>query len=472
MQRTSTKARVVIAGILLVFVARIAATYPVLTDTSDEDWHISAGLDYLRTASYEYEPQHPPLGRLAVAALPYWFADLKLGPFEDPWSHDWLEKDLDFYWWTLSLARIGNLPFGVLLILVTFLWSRDLFGERAAVVAALIASCSPNLLAHAGLATLDIATASTYVAACYTIWLWSRTGRWRHCVLASASASAAFLSKFSTLGFLPPVLVAFLFLGSWKRTQDNPRVKIFNPRLASQLAVFILCGFMLCWGAYLFDTGSLSPSVRTRVESSPIPSYSPERILVSLLGDTPVPAPAFWQGIIDVMRHNRRGHRSYLLGEIYYDGRWYYFPVALALKTPLPLLILVIGGLIYLGSQGWKLTDPIWVLIAPVLVVLGGSVQTNINIGIRHVLPLYPFLAMLAAAPLGERVLFRRPVRKAGILLGLVLPWYVIESAAAHPDYLPYFNQTVRGQEEEYLADSNLDWGQDLGRLVAVRRGP
>jgi len=293
MKNTSTKTRAALGVILLVFVIRTAATYPVLTDTLDEAWHISAGLDYLRTGSYDYEPQHPPLGRLAVASLPYWFADLKLGPFEDPWSGDWIEKDLDFYWRALTLARVGNLPFGVLLILVTFFWSRDLFGEHAGLVAALIASCSPNLLAHADLAALDIATASTYLAACYATWLWSRTGLWRYCFLAVACASAAFLSKFSTLGFLPPLLIAFLFLGSWERTQGNAKSKVLNARLASQLGVFAVCGCMLCWAAYRFDIGSLSPSVRARVHSSAIPPHSPERILVSLLGTAPVSSARF-----------------------------------------------------------------------------------------------------------------------------------------------------------------------------------
>lgn len=467
MKHTSTKTRIALAAIVLVFVIRIIATYPVLSDTLDAAWHISAGTDYLRTGSYDYEPQHPPLARLAVAVLPYWFADLKLGPYADPWSGDWEEKDLDFYWRTLSLARMGNLPFGILLILVAFLWGRDLFGEGVGVVAALIASCSPNLLAHAGLAALDIGTTSTYFAACYAIWLWSRTRRWRYCFLSAAGVSAAFLSKFSTLGFLPPVFVAFMLLGMRERIRGDAKLKILDARFAAQLGVFVVCVCLLCWGAYGFDVGSLDPSVRARIQASQIPSHSPERVVVSLLGDTRVPAPAFWQGIIDVMSHNRRGHRAYLFGEIYQDGRWHYFPTAMALKTPLPFLVLVIIGVIYLGKQGAKLANPIWVLVFPVAVVLGGSMYTNINIGIRHILPLYPFLAMLAAAPFQALIPLRRPMGKAGVFLTLLLVGHVIESAIAHPDYLAYFNQTVRGREKEYLADSNLDWGQDLARLAA-----
>ncbi len=460
------KLRIALGFIILVFVTRIVATYPVLTDTIDAAWHIGAGLDYLRTGVYDYEPQHPPLGRLAVAALPYWIADLKLGPFENPWSGDWIDEDIDFYWKTLTLARPGNLPFGVLLILVTFLWTRDLLGDGAAAVAALIASCSPNILAHAGLATLDIATAATFLAACYAIWLWSRTGAWSHCFLSAAGANAAFLSKFSTLGFLPLVFVGFMVLGRWRALQEGESARIFNPKPVAQLVVFVLCICLLCWGAYGFDVGPLAPPGEVYLSDSSAPAHSPERVVASLFGVKQVPAPMFWRGIIDVMRHNRRGHRSYLFGEIYRDGRWYYFPVVLILKTTLPLLILAIVGVIQLRKQGFNPANPVLVWGLPAAIVLGGSLYTNINIGVRHILPLYPFLAMLAAGPFQEPQQLFRPKRKVGAVLALLLCWHVVESVAAHPDYLAYFNQIARGREGEYLADSNLDWGQDLARLA------
>jgi hypothetical protein len=459
------KLQIVLGFVILVFAARIVATYPVLSDTIDAAWHIGAGLDYLRTGVYDYEPQHPPLGRLAVAALPYWIADLELGPFEDPWAADWISEDIDFYWKTLTLSRLGNLPFGVLLILVTFLWTRDLLGEGAATVAALIASCSPNILAHSGLATLDIATAATFLAACYAIWLWSRTGTWSRCFLAATAASAAFLSKFSVLGFLPLAFVGFMVLGLWRALREGKRVRVLSAKPIAQLAVFVLCICLLCWGAYGFDVGAIAPPGEVYLSGSSAPPQSPERVVASLFGDKEVPAPVFWQGIIDVMKHNRQGHRSYLFGEIYQDGRWYYFPVVLILKTTLPLLILIMVGVMQLRKQGFNPTNPLLVWGLPAAIVLAGSMYTNINIGVRHILPLYPFLAMLAAGSFQAPRQLLRPIRKGGALLALLLCWHVVESAAAHPDYLAYFNQIVRGQEGEYLADSNLDWGQDLARL-------
>ena len=164
----------VLVVILLVFVCRVVSTYYVFTNVIDAPWHISAGLEYLRTGNYDYEPQHPPLARLALAALPYWLEDLRLGDFDRPWAGDWLNRELDFYWHTLALARFGNLVFAIPLLLVVFVWSRDLFGPMGGLAAVLAASCSPNLLAHSGVAALDIGNAATVFVAAYFLWRWSR----------------------------------------------------------------------------------------------------------------------------------------------------------------------------------------------------------------------------------------------------------------------------------------------------------
>ena len=467
MYSTQKKLRVLLGIVIFVFVARISATYPVLSNVVDSPWHIAAGLDYLRTGDYAYEPQHPPLGRLAVAVLPYSLEDLKLGPFDDVWSGDWVEKDLGFYWSTLTLARVGNLPFAILLLLVTFLWTRDLFGPRAGVMAALLASCSPNLLAHAGVAALDIATASTFVAACYAIWLWSRTQGWRDCLLAAVAVSAAFLTKFSTLGFLPPVFIVYMLLA---RARDF-RAGLMSKQALVQFAVCVAVVIVLCWGAYGFDYGNIArPDEAYWSGGSPAPPGSLKESATACLGDAQLPAPMFWRGLIDVMRHNGEGHRAYLFGDISQEGWWYYFPVVLAVKTSLPLLILAVIGAVQIGRGEVGADSPLFVLLLPVAAVLGTSMAANINIGVRHILPLYPFLAMLAAYLFRGSTSLFRPFRRVMTAFSLLLVWHMTESVAAHPDYLSCFNQIARGRETRFLADSNIDWGQDLARIARFQR--
>ena len=443
----------VLIVILLVFVYRVVSTYYVFTNVIDAPWHISAGLEYLCTGNYDYEPQHPPLARVALAVLPYWLEDLRLGDFSTPWSGDWLNRELDFYWYTLALARVGNLVFAIPLLVVVFVWSRDLFGPIGGLVAVLAASCSPNLLAHSGVAALDIGNAATVFVAAYFLWRWSRESGWRYCLLAALSVCAAVTTKFSALVFLPLIAAGYYLMGRRDRPRSTPSDR------ASLGVAFVLTVVMLCWAVYGFDFGRVPE--RTGDETA----------LAATIGSMTLPSPQFWRGILDVVEHHEKGHYGYLMGEISEHGWWYYFPIAVALKTTPALLILAALGVVlaFLPRSERSLAGPALVLAWPIVVILAVAMISNLNIGIRHVLSIYPFLAVLAAAAFaGERSLrFRTRVTiPALVLLGL----HVADSLAVHPDYLAYFTPVVRGNEKEYLVDSNLDWGQDLGRLAKFVR--
>src|SRR5262249_21195034 len=176
---------------------------------------------------------------------------------------------------------------------------------------------------------------------------------------------------------------------------------------------------------------------------------------------------SFWdfaEGIMALKAHNDTGHLSFLLGHVKAGGWWYFYPVALAVKTPIPLLLTGIPGLYLLARDGWREKKP-W-LWAPVLlfltILLFASFFSRINIGIRHVLILYAFLALAGAYALG--CLWRARPRTGTLAATLVVLWQVSTWVTAWPDYFPYFNETV-SHPERVLVDSDLDWGQDLRRL-------
>jgi hypothetical protein len=178
------------------------------------------------------------------------------------------------------------------------------------------------------------------------------------------------------------------------------------------------------------------------------------------------------EGIIAVKAHNDAGHLSFLLGQLRSTGWWYFYVVALAVKTPIPLLLTGPAGMVALAREGWKEADG-WRL-APLLLfltVLGfASGFSRINIGIRHVLVLYPFMAVGGAylIALAWRRLRRAAVRPLAVvgsgLLVVLVTWQMLTLWTANPDYLPYFNEAV-AHPERVLVDSDLDWGQDLRRL-------
>ena len=243
MKLTNKRARLFLLVVILLFVGRITSTYRVFNDVTDENLHIGAGLEYLQLGSYTFEPVHPPVGRVAVAALPYFFGDLRLiPPYDRPFlsSHVWAvweTRNADYYWKTLTLARAGNLPFAVLLLLFVYRWGVQLCGKRAALDACLIAACCPSLIAHAGLATLDIGLAATTLVAAYFLWRWSHEPNWRYCLFSGGSVALAWTSKFSTIGFLLPIIVCYFVVARWKRWRSGGSLGREKVRLGLMRAV-------------------------------------------------------------------------------------------------------------------------------------------------------------------------------------------------------------------------------------------
>ncbi|MCX6626445.1 MAG: glycosyl transferase, partial [Candidatus Solibacter sp.] len=169
------------------------------------------------------------------------------------------------------------------------------------------------------------------------------------------------------------------------------------------------------------------------------------------------PAPQLLDGLWQVHNHVDAGHTAYLLGRHSFHGWWYFFPVALGVKTPLAILLLAALGV-------FALRRPLWMPAVLTAVILLINLPTSLNIGVRYMLPLYPLLALTAG--IGTVWLWRKR-RAAAIVL---LLWTAVSSAAAHPDYLAYFNELAGSTPERILVDSDLDWGQDMARLAAELR--
>jgi hypothetical protein len=191
----------------------------------------------------------------------------------------------------------------------------------------------------------------------------------------------------------------------------------------------------------------------------------------SLGGRLPFLAPELAKGIAQVQRHNAAGHSAFLLGENSQTGWWYFFPVTLAVKTPIPFLLFATLGVVLAARS--MLVRPAWQQLAPAVaavVVLAVSMTSNINIGVRHVLPIYLLLAVFAglgAVAAWNAKRFRGWSSTAAAVLAL---WLVVSSVRTHPDYLAYFNELAGGRPERIVVNSDLCWGQDYFRLVDTVR--
>ena len=429
------------AGFVLLAVVRIVATYHVFATTADEPAHLACGLQYVAQHIYRYEAQHPPLTRAMIALLPYLSGTRPRGQ-----PHFQLEGwDLIVYQHhpeqTVTLMRLGNLPFFVLGCLVVFYWARRYFGAASGVVATGLFTLIPTVLAHAGLATTDMGLTACLGAAFLALLVWAEEPSMKHGAILGFLLALALLSKFTALVFFPVgACMARVFYRAAGGGGTGGRPQPAKPRAASLAIAAGVCLFAV-WGAYFFSFDK-------------VPVWN-----VSL------PAWEYFDGIRDALDHNASGHFSYLLGQPRSHGCWYYFPVALGVKTPLAFLALLAVGI----GVCWRHRRHVAYLmpLAFALGILLPAMSAGVNIGVRHVLPVY--LAFSVIAALGLVQLARLSSRRAwagAAALGLVL-WLAATGALHHPDYIPYFNELVPGQPDRVLCDSDYDWGQDTKRLAA-----
>jgi hypothetical protein len=427
---------------------RIVATYEVLSETYDEGIHIAAGMELLDRGQFTWEPRHPPLARTAVALGP-WLSGIRSQGMPDFWSEGRAIIHAENADRTLFLARLGVLPFFILACVMLWAWTARIAGEAEAAVAVSLFSLTPIVLAHAGVATTDMALVGTLTA------LWFAASRWLESPDRSTSAwlgiagAAALTAKLSVLAHFGGTVLMVLLLRWWfarsvgdeARSEGGALTLSTNHWRGLRLAV-PLC-FLVVWAVYHFQMGSV--------------------------GGVPVPLTSLAQGVRDVARHNDLGHASYFLGSAYSDGKLLFFPVGIAVKAPLTLLVFGIAGAFLLAGRArwtrdWRPAVPVIGAIA----VLAPAIPAHINIGVRHVLPVFVVLALCGGVALVAA--WRRAAATGRVVLVGLAAAGLWSTAPVHPDYLAYFNELAGPHPERILVDSDLDWGQDLRRLREALR--
>jgi hypothetical protein len=420
--------------IALIFIAigcaRIASTWNELALTVDEPQHLACGLEYLAQHVYRYEPQHPPLARAMGALLPYLSGARPTGAADREDEGTGLvihSANPDRF---VAMMRAGILPFFVLASLVVFFWARHAHGNDVAAVATALFTLLPPVLAHSGLATTDMGFTACLTAAFYAAIRWTEEPTTTRAILFGLATAGAVLTKFTALVFFPAACA--LGLIAWYLTvrPAGPRIAALARERAPGFALAAALGALAIWAAYFFHFDGR-------------------------------PAPELFAGIQRVAEHNRQGHPSYLLGQVSQSGFLLYFPVVLAVKTPLAFLILLAFG----AWLTWKKRrDVAWTL--PLAFALGALIpgmMGNINIGVRHILPVYAGFSITAAAAWMELARKSATWRNAAIVLAV---WMIVSGALSHPDYLAYFNELAASDPERVIVDSDLEWGQSTKRLA------
>lgn len=478
-----------LAGCLLFLMAvNLVSAISRKTITNDEIVHIPAGYYHLVDGYFQLNNEHPPLVKM-WAALPLLFIQPNEPPAPKTDDENVAERVGGFHarFWTdnktrfASIAfwpRIMMIPVALALGVLILLFTRRLFGARAALFAVAFYSFEPTILAHGRIVHTDVPAACAYLLFFFTLHRYVNAPTLRRAFGVGLVAGLAFVTKFSMVIALAPVLICLalggiIFAPRIARGDDESHRGHKRATFVWHALVAALVILMVVNAAYYFQSPPLEASDAEWVRLKSAPVY--DTLMTAFRAFSHLVPTYFLFGLYNVVIHNQYGHAASLLGMHSDFGWWYYFPVAFALKTSLPFLVVSIAAL---GWSLWRLIvrreREFLFLVVPLAIFTAFSMTSRINIGIRHFLPVFPFLFIMGGA-MFDRLLVARRIRfaprripfAAALPLVALLAWAGIEALRAYPDYVPYMNQLARKPRWEYLSDSNVEWGDDMSALAA-----
>lgn len=487
----------IISGVVLLIVFSVSLIGAAQHDsqTIDEGAHLAAGASYVATGDWRLNPEHPPLvkviaGLFVTTVSPRLALDSAAWQEYDQWNfgrlflyHNTLPADT-----LLFLGRLGTILFALTLAIVIWLWAWQRYGPRTGIAALLLTVFEPTLLAHGHLVTTDVPLALTFFVAVIAFSNYLEKPTRRNLIISIVTFVIAQLTKFSAV-VLVPIFIVLYIVHRWYRRPDQTQ-----PIKGLPLALLFICSsLLLIWLAYGFQmvVPATDPQIKTLysereaiIASGTSAQYSPfvqkaiglfdpttgfGKSFKQLLETAHVPAYSYWRGLFGVFAHNGTGHGAYLLGQISHYGWWYFFPLAFLFKTPLALLLLIALAVSLLIRRlvRTQIKNVAWnwyVLVIPTTMYWLSSMMSQLNLGIRHLAPTYPF--MIIGAALAANWLWRRRV-VGKISVVLLFSGMIVSSLHAFPTYITYFNEAAGGPDHghELLLDSNLDWGQELKNL-------
>jgi hypothetical protein len=348
---------------------------------------------------------------------------------------------------------------GIVLGILVWCWAYEWLGAGPALWTLVFYTLSPTLLANTSLVTTDAGLACFMFGTVYFLWRTSRRVSWGNLAGLTVFFTLGIITKFSALAF-GPLVVMLLIVAVVRRSAVSARTAL------AIVALLAVASYVAVWAVHGFRYApSPSPSWELHVEHLPLARTVPT--LASLTGwiDRHHLLPnMFTQGFLVFAQSMTPPNWTFLAGDYSPDGWWYYFPAAFLIKTPIAFLTLIAIGLV-VGVRRWRdlgATTEAFIAL-PVVVYLAMAIANTFQVGVRHILPLYPFFVLAAAvAAMG---LTRRALGRL-MLAGLTVFWFVV-LAGNYPHTLTFFNLFVGGPANgyKYLADSNVDWGQGLKLL-------
>jgi len=434
--------------------------------TFDEDDHMFAGYMMWKTGDYGLNPEHPPLAKL-LATLPTLRENLWVPPLQGRnfkteaylSGRDWLARNDGASQRLVFRMRASVELLAVGLCLIVFLAAREWFGETAALIALVLVVFDPNILAHSALVTTDIGVSCFFVASVWTFYRYATRPTLARLLMAGVATGLLLATKHSGI-LIGPML---LLLTAWEvfaaASGERKRTAL---RLTGGLLAITFVAVLVLWSFYGFRYAArpagLQLSTSLADYAAPLSHFQSAVVLgVARLHLLP---ESYLMGLVDVKLMSVF-YPTYLLEKVYAHGQWYYFPLVILIKTTLGLLVLTaLATFAAITRKLEKRRELVYVLV-PAVVYLAIAMASGMNIGARHLLPMYAFVAIFAAA--GASVLMRRG-RGWLIVCVVLLGAHVVSSLVVFPNEIAYANEAWGGPKNVHnlLSDANVDWAQQL----------
>jgi 4-amino-4-deoxy-L-arabinose transferase-like glycosyltransferase len=469
------KTTLVLAALLLIFFVRGCALNNYQSMTSDEPPSFAMGATYWLQGDFSYSPTHPPL----KSYLTYWFTQ-HLNPNNTVHREQGVDEFLagrlylfkennaifqKLIWW-------GRLPFllvGLLGAVYVYRWAKEVSDRKSALFATALYVFLPTIAALSSVLINDILVSTFSLMTLYYFRHYISSGTWKDAWLTGLCLGVALLSKHTAILLVPLMLIiALVLLFSGHPVPMLPRFRRENEqgkgRQALAVAAFfvfigLVSGVVLNAG-YFFD-GTMTPLRDYKFDQHFFKTFNNPAI-----SWMPVPLPYwYFKGLETNQIFSKDAH--YFHGKFVTTEDWYFFLFSFVTKTPLALLaMLAIGLALYPKLKKGRAVDMAFIAMV-IIGIIGFFSIEQYKLGIRHVLPVYPFIFIFAA--LVWHYAHAEKKKALRYTLYALFAWYIIASVLVHPYYMSYFNELIGGSQNgyKYFLDSNVDWGQDLNAVKA-----
>jgi 4-amino-4-deoxy-L-arabinose transferase-like glycosyltransferase len=470
--------RRVVAGLvgllLVVLLVEVVSTIRTQSLTWDEGDHIFAGYESWKTKDFGLNPEHPPMVKM-LATIPLLGLDLKSVPLQNRFfkteayldGRELLFHNAPRYNADSLIFRVRLLPviFVLALALMVFFAGREMFGWGAGLIGMTLFCFDPNMIAHGGYVTTDMAMTCWTFGTVYAFYRYAKQPTAWRLVLTGLAAGLALASKHSAILLLPMLVCLALaeIAFRWKEEGEEGESRGHRTlRMAGALVVVVVIGVAFLWATYGFRYAArpaglrLDPSLAEYV----MPLKPIEQRGIMLFARFHVLPESWLYGLADV-RSMANGMPSYIFGKVYAHGVWFYFPAVFVIKSTLGFLVLFGLSVWAVATGRLRCRREVFFLVVPAAIYLWVAMGAQLNIGARHLLPFWVFAIVLAAG--GAWALVERSRAWAWTVAALLLV-HVGSSLMAWPNYIAYSNEAWGGpsQTYRYLTDSNTDWGQQL----------